>query len=115
MEMVDGSSSSSGKNLMFSFSARINKKSLVNVKFNNIGELNGQENYQIWSASMTIILIEIMADKIVVDGVSLAEDADATEVDTYNHLCHTKSTIFIHGVSQDILEKIAELEKPHLV
>jgi len=64
---------------------------------------------------MMIILKGIKAYEIVVDGVSPGKDTDATEVDAYNHLCHTPSTIFIQVVSHDILEKIVELEKPHLM
>jgi hypothetical protein len=52
---------------------------------------------------------------MVVDGLVPAEGANATEVDAYDHLCHTASTIFIQVVSQDILEKIVELEKPNLM
>jgi len=63
---------------------------------------------------MTIILKGIKAYEVVVDGVVPAEGADATEVDAYDHLCRTASTIFIQVVSQDILEKIVDLEKPNL-
>jgi len=62
-----------------------------------------------------IILKGIKAYVIVEDGVTPAEDADATEVDAYNHLCHTALTIFRQVVSQAILEKIVKLEKPHLM
>jgi len=113
--MAPGNSSSSGKNPAFSFSTRVNKKTPVNVKLDSIGKLTGQDNYQIWSASMNIVLNGIKAYEIVVDGVSPADDADQTEVDTYEHLKHTASTIFIQVVSQDILEKIVELEDPHLM
>jgi hypothetical protein len=109
---ASGSSSSTNA---FSFSTRVDKKTPVNVKLDSIGKLTGQENYRIWSASMTIILKGINAYAVVVDGVVPAEGADATEVDSYNHLCHTTSTIFIQVVSQDILEKIVELEKPNLI
>jgi len=64
---------------------------------------------------MTIILKGIKAYEIVVDGVTPAEDADAIEMDAYDHLCHTASTIFIQVVSHDILEMIVELKKPHLM
>jgi hypothetical protein len=64
---------------------------------------------------MTIILKGIKAYEMVVDGVVPAEGADATEVDAYDHLYHTASTIFIQVVSQDILEKIVKLEKPNLM
>jgi len=64
---------------------------------------------------MTKILKEIKAYETVVDGVTPAEDADATEVEAFDYLCHTASTIFIHVVLQDNLEKIVELEKPHLM
>jgi len=107
--------SSSGKSPMFSFPARVDKKTPLNVKLENIGKLSGQDNYQIWSASMTIILKGIKAYEIVVDGMSPAEDADTTEVNAYDHLCHTASTVFIQVVSQVIMEKIVELEKPHLM
>jgi len=36
-------------------------------------------------------------------------------MDAFEHLKHTALTIFIQVVSQDILEKIAELEDPHLM
>jgi len=99
----------------FSFSSRVDKRTPVNVKLDSIGKLTGQENYRIWSTSMTIILKGIKAYEVVVNGVVPAEGADATEVDAYDHLCHTVSTIFIQVVSQDILEKIVELEKPNLM
>jgi hypothetical protein len=98
----------------FSFSTRVGKKTPVNVKLDSIGKLMGQENYRIWSVSMTLILKGIKAYEVVVDGVVPEEGANATEVDAYDHLCHTASTIFIQVVSQDILEKIVELEKPNL-
>jgi len=99
----------------FSFSTRVDKKTPVNVKLDSIGKLTGEENYRIWSASMTIILKGIKAYEVVMDGVVPAEGADATEVNAYDHLCHTASTILIQVVSQDILEKIVELEKPNLM
>ena len=111
-KMAPGGSSSTDA---FSFSTRVDEKTPVNVKLDSIGKLTGQENYRIWSASMTIILKGIKAYEVVVDGVVPAEGADATEVDAYDHLCHTASTIFIQVVSQDILEKIVELEKPNLM
>jgi hypothetical protein len=112
--MVDGFSCS-GKNPAFSFSACIDKKIPANVKLNNIGKLTGQQNNRIWSSSMTIIPKEIKAYEIVVDSVSPAEDADATEIETYDHRYHTMSTIIIQVVLQDLLEKIVELERPHLM
>jgi len=107
--------SSSAKDPMFPFSAHVDKKTPVNVKLDSIGKLTGQDNYQIWSASMNIVLKDIQAYEVVVDGVSPADDADQTEQDAFEHLKHTASTIFIQVVSQDILEKIVELEDPHLM
>jgi len=98
-----------------SFSTRVDEMTPVDVKLYSIGKLTGLENYRIWSALMTIILNGIQAYEGVIDGVVPTEGADATEVDAYNHLCHTASTIFIQVVSQDILEKIVELEKPNLM
>ena len=100
---------------MFSFSARVDKKTPLNVKLDSIGKLTGQDNYRIWSASKTIVLKGINAYQVVVDGVSPADDADQTEIDAFEHLKHTASTIFIQVVSQDILEKIVELEDPNLM
>jgi len=108
-------SSGSGKNPEFSFSTRIDKKTPVNVKLDSNGKLTGQEHHRIWSASMNIVLKGIKAYKVVVDGVSPADGAEQTEVDAYEHLKHTASTIFIEVVSQDILDKIVELEDPHLM
>jgi len=109
------SSSSSGQNPMFSFSARVDKKTPADVTLDSIGKLTGHDNYQIWSASMTIVLKGIKAYEIVVDGVSPADDADQTEIDAFEHRKHTASTIFIQVVSCDILEKIVELEDPNLM
>jgi len=100
---------------MFSFSARVDKKTPVNVKLHSIAKLTGQENYRIWSASMNIVLRGIKAHDIVVDGVTPAEDADSTETDAFEYHEHTASTVFILAVSQDILEKIVKLEEPHLM
>jgi len=111
-KMAPGGSSSADA---FSFSIRVDKKTPVNVKLDSIGKLTGQENYRIWSASMTIILKGIKAYEVVVDGIVPTEGAGATEVDAYDHLCHTASTKCIQVVSQDILEKIVELEKPNLM
>jgi hypothetical protein len=99
----------------FSFSTRVDQKTPINVKLDSTGKPKGQENCRIWSTSMAIILKGIKAYEVVVDGVVPAEGADATEVDAYDHLCHTTSTIFIQVVSQDILEKIVELQKPNLM
>jgi hypothetical protein len=99
----------------FSFSTRVDKKTPLNVKVDSIGKLMGQENCRIRSASMTIILKGIKAYEVVVDGVVPAERADAIEVNAYDHVCHTASTIFIQVVSQDILDKIVEFEKPYLI
>ena len=111
-KMAPGGSSSADE---FSFSKRVEKETPVIVKLDSIGKLTGQDNYRIWSASMTTIQKGIKAYEVVADGVVSAEGADATEVDAYDHLCHTASTIFIQVVSQDILEKIVELEKPNLM
>jgi len=100
---------------MYSFSVRIDKKTPVNIKRDSIGKHSGQDNYQIWSALMNIVQKGIKAYEVVVDGVSPADDADQTEMDAFEHLKHTASTIFIQVVSQDILEKIVELEDPHLI
>jgi len=105
--------SSSGN--AYSFSTRVDKKTPINVKLDSISKLMGQENYRMWSASMTIIPKGIKESAVVVDGVVPTEGADPTEVDAYDHLCHTASTIIIQVVSQDILEKIVELEKPILM
>ena len=75
----------------------------------------GQENYRIWSTSICITLKVIKAYNEVVDGVVPDEGANTTEVNAYDHLCHTASTTFILVVSQDILEKIVKLEKPNLM
>jgi len=100
---------------MFSFSPRVDRKTPVHFKLDSIGKLTGQHNYRIWSASINIVLNGIKTYEVVVDGVSPADDADQTETDAYEHLKHTVSTIFIQVVSQDILEKIVELEDPHLM
>jgi len=107
--------SSSGKNPMFSFSARVNKKTPVIVTLNSNRKRTGPENYRIWSASMNIVLKGIKAYEVVVDGVSPAKDADQTERDAFEHHKHTASTIFIQVVLQDILEKFVKLEDPHLM
>ena len=107
--------SSCSKNPVFSFSATVDKKTPENVKLDSIGKLTGQDNYQIWSASMNIVLKGIKAYEVVVDGVSPADDADQTELDAFEHLKHTTFTIFVHVVSQDVLDKIVELEDPHLM
>jgi len=99
----------------FSFSTRVDKKTPVNVKLDSTGKLTGQEDYRIWSASVTKILKGIKAYKVVVDGIVPAEGADATQVDAYDLFCHTVSTIFIQLVSQDIFQKIVDLEKPNLM
>ena len=106
--------SSSEKNPMIFFTARIDKKTPVNVNLDSIRKLTGQHNYRIWSALMNTVLQGIKAYEVVVDGVSPADDADQTEKDAIEHLKHTASTIFIKVVSQDIVEKIVELEDPHL-
>jgi len=64
---------------------------------------------------MNMVLKGIEAYKVVVDGVSPADDADQTEIDAYEHLKHTASTVFIQVVSHDIFEKTVELEDPHLM
>jgi len=64
---------------------------------------------------MNIVLKGIKAYEVVVDGMSPADDADQTEQDAFEHLNHTVLTIFIQVVSHDILEKIVELEDPHLM
>jgi len=89
---------------MFPFSARVDKKTPVNIILDSIGKLSGQDNYLIWNASMNIVLKGIKTYEVVVDGVSPADDADPTEIDASEHLKHTSSTIFIQVVSQDILE-----------
>jgi len=99
---------------MVSFSALFNEKRAENIKLDSIGKVTGQDNCRIWSALMTIILNGIKASEVVVQGVSPADDANQTENDAYDHHCHTVLTIFIQGVSQNILEKIVELEHPHL-
>jgi len=106
-----GSSSTDG----FSFSTRVDKETPVYVQLDTIGKLTVLENCRGWSASMTLILQGIKAYEVVVDGVVPAEEADATEVRAYDQLCHTASTIFIQVVTQVIMEKIVEREKPNLM
>jgi transposase InsO family protein len=99
----------------FSFSAQVDKKTPINVKLDSVGKLTEQDNYMIWSASMTIILKELKTYDVLVYGVVPAEGVEETEVNAYNHLYHTASTIFIQVVSQNFLEMIVELEKPNLM
>jgi len=80
------SEGSSSNKPMFSFSARVEKKTLINFNLDCIGRLTGQDNYRIWSASMNIILNGILAYEVVVDGVTPADDADQTENDAFEHL-----------------------------
>jgi len=109
------SAASSQKTREFSFSTRVDKQTPENVILNSVGKLTGQDNYRIWSASMNIALKGIKAYEVVVDGLSPAENADQTESDAFEHHEHTASTIFMPVVSQDILEKIVELEDPQLM
>ena len=112
VKMAPGSSS---RHPMFSVLVRVDNQTPVNVKVDSIGKLTGQHDYQIWSASMNIVLKRIKPYEVVVDGVSPADDADQTENDAFEDLKHSASTIFIQVVTQDILETIVELENPHLM
>jgi len=76
--MAPGDCSSSRKNPEFTFSAHVNTTTPVNVKLDSIGKLTGQDNYQIWSASMNIVLKGIKAYEVVVNGVSRADDASVS-------------------------------------
>jgi len=101
--IAPGGFSSSGKNPEVTFLTRVDKKTPINLKLDSIGKLTGQDNYRIWSASMNLVLKGFEAYEVVVDGVSPADDAVQTEIDAYEHLKHTSSTIFILVVSEDIL------------
>jgi len=91
LKMVDGGSSR--KQPMLSFSARIDKKTPLNVELNNIRKHTTQDNYQIRSPSMKTVLRGIKAYEIVLDGVYPAEDADQTGMDGFEHRIHRASTI----------------------
>ena len=109
------SASSLGKNPEFSFSASVDKKTPENDKLDSISKPTGQDNYRIWSALMNIVLNGIKAYEVVVDGVSPADDAEQTEIDAFEHLKHTVSTLFIQVVSKYIMENIVHVEDPHLM
>jgi len=47
--------SSSGQQPVISISAGANMKGPVSIKLDMIGKLSGQDNYRIWSSSITIV------------------------------------------------------------
>jgi len=87
----------------------------INLLRASIGKLTVDENHWKCSPSMTVILQGIKSYEIVVIAVSPADDADTPEVDAYEHLYHTASTIFVQVLSEEILQKIVILEIQHLL
>ena len=83
------------------------------LKLDNVTILTGQENYNIWAATMKHLLKTIKCAEIVINGIEPEEDASDEEQDAYESLCDHANTLFIQTVSKEILEKIVELEHPH--
>ena len=83
------------------------------VRLDNIGVLTGQENYNVWNASMQIVWGAMGVESIVVDGAEPADDATKAERDAYNYLCRQAASIYIQVVSPEILQQIVEMKHPH--
>jgi hypothetical protein len=109
-------SGAAGKQPEFSFSSKVKADSIdkpASVKLDNIKVLEGQSNYNVWAATMVIIIKGMKCYEIVVEGLEPASDADRDEVAAFKHLSYQAQAIFIQVVSSNILEKIVELESPH--
>jgi hypothetical protein len=116
MSSVGEPSGAAGKQHEFSFSSKIKAESIdkpTNVKLDDIKALEGQSNYNVWAATMVIILKGMKCHEIVVEGVEPADDADRSEVAAYEHLSYQLQAMLIQVVSSNILKKIVELESPH--
>jgi hypothetical protein len=109
-------SGATGKKPEFSFSSKVKAESInkpTNVKLDNIKELEGQSNYNIWASTMVIILKGMKCHEIAVEGLEPADDADQDEVATYEHLSYQAQAMLFQVVSSNILEKIVERGSPY--
>jgi hypothetical protein len=102
-----------GQPLSSTFRSRVKEDKPVSIKLDNIKVLTGQDNYNIWAATMTLVWKGMKCYEIVVEGLDPAADAAQDEIDAYTALCHQAAAVYIQVVSTDILEKIVELDHPH--
>jgi hypothetical protein len=76
-------SGAAGKQPEFSFSSKVKADSIdkpASVKLDNIKVLERQFNYNVWAATMVIIIKRMKGYEIVVEGLEPSGDADTDEV-----------------------------------
>ncbi|KAI0991954.1 hypothetical protein K3495_g16232, partial [Podosphaera aphanis] len=99
-------------NNMF-FLSIINDVTTRNVKISNITKLAGQVNYNTWVSTMIIVWRALNVYELVVEGRKPQINDSAEEIKAFESLKNHALTVYLEVVSQDLLDRIIQLEDPH--
>jgi hypothetical protein len=75
--------------------------------------LTGSENYQTWETQVEYLLISIDAEDIVLEGVTLPDDATAEEERIFRKTKKNALTILVQTLSTDVLASCPCRLTPH--
>jgi hypothetical protein len=73
------------------------------VKTDSVTKLTGSENYQTWETQVEYLLISIDAEDIVLEDLTLPDDATAEEERIFRTTTKNALTILVQTLSTDVL------------
>jgi hypothetical protein len=75
----------------------------TSVKTDSVTKMTGSENYQTWETQVEYLLISIDAEDIVLEGLTLPDDATAEEERIFRKPTKNALTILVQTLSTDVL------------
>jgi hypothetical protein len=85
----------------------------TSVKTDSVTKLTGSENYQTWEIQVEYLLISIDAEDIVLEGLTLPDDATAEEERIFRKTTKNALTILVQTLSTDVLASCTRRLTPH--
>lgn len=95
------------------FLQQINDDTTRMVKLSDITKLSGQDNYNVWASTMTIIWRALKVYDLVVEGKKPEKNSSAEELKAFESLKNYALTVYLQVVSPKLIEQIIELQDPH--
>jgi hypothetical protein len=75
----------------------------TSVKTDSVTKLTGSENYQTWETQVEYLLISIDAKDIILEGLTLPDNATAEEERIFRKTTKNALTILVQTLSTDVL------------
>jgi hypothetical protein len=85
----------------------------TSLKTDSVTKLTGSKNYQIWETQVEYLLISIDAEDIVLEGLTLPDDATAEEERIFPKTTKNALTILVQTLSTDVLASCPRRLTPH--